>query len=489
MTVDAATEADVRRLFYAEHWKKGTIVAQLGVHRDVVDRILSRPKRCIVGPHQAIPTKLRTYVGFIDEVLQRYPRLVGTRLFDMLRERGYSGSVKTLRRYLKRVRPLPKREVFLRVERLIGEQAQVDWAHVGRIQVDGTERALWVFVMVLAYSRALFAELVIDLSVHSLRRSLVRAAVHFGGNARQWLFDNPKIVVIERRGDAARFHPLLLDIAGQFCVEPRLCGVRKPQEKGSVERVIRFLRDRFFSARHIHNVKQGNAQLMKFIAEIANQREHPRLNQRSIQDIFVEEQERLLPLPSILPNTDLVLPVHADKTAFVRFDSNSYSVAAAAARRTLTLVADDQRVRLLDGDVVVGDHRRSWGKRVRVEDPVHRKEILEYKGAARAAKGQDRLLVEVEGIDELFRRWLEVGRSAGAMTVRTLKLLDLYGSTILTAAVKVALHRGIHNPSALMALCEQARVAAAQPIPIPLQLSPSIPDRDVLPHDLGGYDD
>lgn len=56
------------------------------------------------------------------------PRLRATRLYDMLVERGYEGSVRTVRRHVRRVRPAPKSEVFLRIEALIAEQAQVDWA-------------------------------------------------------------------------------------------------------------------------------------------------------------------------------------------------------------------------------------------------------------------------------------------------------------------------------------------------------------------------
>jgi len=74
----------------------------------------------------------------------------------------------------------------------------------------------------------------------------VRACRYFRGTARQWLFDNPKIVVLERHGDAVRFHPELLALSGQLCVAPRLCGVRKPQQKGKVERAMRYLRERFF---------------------------------------------------------------------------------------------------------------------------------------------------------------------------------------------------------------------------------------------------
>ncbi|NJM56041.1 MAG: transposase family protein, partial [Verrucomicrobiae bacterium] len=147
------------------------------------------------------------------------------------------------------------------MERLPGEQAQVDWGHVGKIPVPGGERALWVFVMVLAYSRAIFAELVLDLTVHSLLRSLVRATEFFGGVTRQWLFDNPKTIVLERQGDHVRYHPELLALTAAMHVQPRLCVVRKPHHKGGVERSIRYLKDRFFAARRIHSLEQGNSQL------------------------------------------------------------------------------------------------------------------------------------------------------------------------------------------------------------------------------------
>jgi transposase len=276
MTLSAATEAEIRRLYFAEHWKRGTIVAQLDVHADAVERVLGRPGPRPKTALALLPSALQPFTGFLEETLARYPRLVGTRVYDMLRERGYAGSLRTLRRYLRRARPLPKHEVFLRLEPLVGEQAQVDWAHVGYLEIDRVRRPLWVFVIVLSYSRALWAELVLDLTVHSLRRSLVRSAVYFGGCPRQWLFDNPKIVVVERQGDAVRFHPLLLELAGALRVQPRLCRVRRPQDKGRVERAIRYLRERFFAARRIHRLEEGNAQLLDFITQVTQEREHPR---------------------------------------------------------------------------------------------------------------------------------------------------------------------------------------------------------------------
>ena len=221
MTIDLAKENEIRRLHDVEKWKRGTIVSSLGVHSDVVERVLdhgaSRP--LVLSPRASL---VDPYVDFIDETLKLYPRLRATRLFDMIQLRGYEGGVATLRRHVAEVRPVPRGEVYLRTERLIGEQSQIDWAHVGSLAVQGGERPLWVFVLMLAYSRAMWAELVFDLTVESLRRSLVRAARFFDGVTRQWLFDNPKTVVLERHGDAVRYHPGLLEIAGALRVQPRL---------------------------------------------------------------------------------------------------------------------------------------------------------------------------------------------------------------------------------------------------------------------------
>jgi hypothetical protein len=107
----------------------------------------------IVGTEGAYPVikiaHLAPFAPFVDETLAMYPRLVATRLFEMLRERGYEGSIRSLRKYVQTARPQPKKEAYLRIETLAGEQAQIDWAHVGEMLVPGGRRALWVFLLVL----------------------------------------------------------------------------------------------------------------------------------------------------------------------------------------------------------------------------------------------------------------------------------------------------------------------------------------------------
>jgi hypothetical protein len=90
MTIDRSKEHEIRRLHDVEKWKRGTIVAELGVHADVVDRVLDRGqgRALVVAPR---PSLVDPYETFIDETLKSHPRLRATRLFDMLRLRGYEG--------------------------------------------------------------------------------------------------------------------------------------------------------------------------------------------------------------------------------------------------------------------------------------------------------------------------------------------------------------------------------------------------------------
>lgn len=480
--------AEIVRLHYAEHWKVGTIAAQLGQHRDVIERVLGvgRARGESVDPR---PRLCDPYRDFIATTLASYPTLRATRLYDMVRERGYHGGVRNLREYVRGMRPRPSKEVYLRTEPLVGEQAQIDWAYVSKISIDGTERALWLFVMVLSCSRALWGEFVIDLTVHSLTRSLVRAACALGGVTRQWLFDNPKIVVLERRGDAVRFHPVLLELCGAMRVQPRLCAVRRPQHKGKVERAIRYLRDRFLAGRTITSVKDGNRALAQFIADVALCRPHPVLAPRTVSDVLADEQQRLLALPDPLPSTALVTPVAVDSQAFIRFDTNRYSVPTEFGHRTLTLVADDHTVRLCDGQTEVARHARSFARRAFIEEPTHRTALVAERRAARDLKGRDRLLCVAPDFKSILERWAIAGRSLAIHVTRAIKLLDLYGDVIFASAVSEIAVRGLRDIGALAIACDRLRRQAGQPVPLDLTLPAHVVDRDVVPHDLETYDD
>ena len=112
--------AQIRRLFFAEHWRFNTIAAQLGVHHDTVRRAVES-ERFIRPGTQVRPSALDPYKAFITATLEQYPRLRATRLYEMLSARGYAGSAVEVRRWVRTVRPAARAEAYLRLETLPGE--------------------------------------------------------------------------------------------------------------------------------------------------------------------------------------------------------------------------------------------------------------------------------------------------------------------------------------------------------------------------------
>ena len=150
-------------------------------------------------------------------------------------------------------------EAYLRLKTLPGEQAQVDWAHFGAVRIGRAERRLMGFVMVLSYSRRVFLRFYLDAGMSNFLRGHVAAFEAWQGVPRELWYDNLKSVVAERHGDAIRFNPQLLAFAGHYLFLPRPVAVARGNEKGRVERAIRYVRDSFFAARAWRDIGDGRS--------------------------------------------------------------------------------------------------------------------------------------------------------------------------------------------------------------------------------------
>src|SRR5436305_4447608 len=111
--ISPETRVPIRRYFYAEHWKIGTIAQTLNVHPDTVRRAIEVERFQHAEPLR--PSIVDPYLPFVRETLAQHPRLRATRLYQMIRDRGYSGSVEQLRRTVARLRP-QSHEAFLRLQ-------------------------------------------------------------------------------------------------------------------------------------------------------------------------------------------------------------------------------------------------------------------------------------------------------------------------------------------------------------------------------------
>jgi hypothetical protein len=375
---------------------------------------------------------------------------------------------------------------------LPGQEAQVDWAHFGRITVGRAQRDLFAFVMVLSYSRLRLVRFAMRAAMPSFLRGHVEAFRFFGGVPRVILYDNLKSAVLEREGDAIRFHPTMLQLAAHYRFEPRACAPYRPNEKGRVERAIQDVRQGFFAARDFTSLDDLNEQARVWCAEIAKDRRVPDAKDKTVEEAFIEERERLVELPGDhFPVEERVI-VHAGKTPYVRFDKNDYSVPHTHVQRELTVLADDDRVRVIDPSaptVTLADHRRTYDRDQRVEHADHLRALVEEKRRAHQSRGFDRLFSAVPSARAMMERLADRGENLGAATSGLLQLLDRVGADILERAVAEVVARDRLQLRAVHHEIDRLRYEAglAPPLTVPVTADARA-SAHVRPHALSTYD-
>jgi transposase len=484
--ISPETRAEIRRYFYAEHWRIGTIAEQLKIHPDAVRHAIESDHFHRSYPLR--PSLTDPYLGFIRQTLEQHPRLRATRIYHMIRERGYSGSIVQVRRTVAHLRT-PVREAFLRREIFPAEEGQVDWANFGPVAVGRARRTLSCFVMTLAYSRALYLEFFFDQTLENFLRGHVRAFENWGGQPRVILYDNLRSAVLERRGNQIHFHPRLMELCAHYYFTARPCQVRAGNQKGRVERAIRYVRDSFWAGRPFTTLAECNRQALVWRDQVAQQRPWPGDNSRTVAQAFAEEQLRLLSLPRHSFSTDLVVPVRSAKTIYVHFDLNDYSIPPEAVGRSLTLVASDTRVRILDGAAEIAHHNRSYSRQEEVLDPAHQQALLQTKRKAFHSSPSGRLAQIAPESETLLDRAFAQGESAGSQTAQLMKLLDLYGPAAFRAAIREALERNTPRASSVAFLLRKQRRSSAAPLAVDLSHHPEAQAIELRPHDLETYDE
>ena len=183
------------------------------------------------------------------ERLAAFPGLTAVRLWRELRERGYAGGYTAVKRAVRGVRPDPVAPFEVRFETAPGEQAQVDLA---RFEVEftdepGVKRIVWLFSLVLGYSRLIWGRFVVHQDMQSVLRCHIAALEAIGGAPREILYDRMKTAVIGEDPDGlVIYNRALLDLARHYGFQPRACRPYRAKTKGKVERPFRYIREDFF---------------------------------------------------------------------------------------------------------------------------------------------------------------------------------------------------------------------------------------------------
>jgi transposase len=227
--IDYELYAKIRH--YHEH--KGLSPAQIGQELELDPRTVAKwleEKRYRQRTFANRSGKLDPYKDAIVRMLEDHP-YTAVQILNRIKNEGYAGGYSILKDYVRKVRP-KRTKAFLKLNFAPGECAQVDWGSCGAIRVGSATRRLSVFVMVLCYSRMIYAEFTTAQTMEHFLACHQNAFDAFGGVPAKIMVDNLKSAVINHRfGQQPVFNPVYADFARHYGFEIRACGVRKPHEK------------------------------------------------------------------------------------------------------------------------------------------------------------------------------------------------------------------------------------------------------------------
>ena len=352
------------------------IARRVGMDRKTVRKYLKAGLTApSYGPRAPRAQLLDPYRSYLRERVTAYPGLRATRLLREIRALGYPGGYTQLTAYVRTIRPPVQPGFEHRFETAPGEQAQVDFAQFKTVFTDQPDqvRVVWLFSLVLGYSRFLTGRFVFGQNLASVLRCHMQVLKNLGGVPRRILYDRMKTVVLGETEDRhVIYHPKLLELAAHYGFAPRACAAYRAKTKGKVERPFRYIREDFFLARSFCNLDDLNAQFEDWLATVANARCHG-TTRRVVQEAFVAEQARLAPLPTMAFNAVLSLKRRVSHDGMVSIDGNLYSVPDTTRRRVVEVQALADEVRIYEGSRLLAAHP-----------------VLEGRGQSRLAPGHRR---------------------------------------------------------------------------------------------------
>ena len=352
------------------------IALQLGIDRKTVRKYLARGLEVpVYGPRQPRPRRIDPFVPYLRERVEAWPGLTGRRLFRELKERGYRGGYTAVTDALRDLRPPAAPPFEVRFETPPGDQAQVDFAQfqVAFADEPGVTRIVWLFSLVLGYSRLLWARFVLHQDLQTVLRCHLAAFAALDGVPRQILYDRMKTAV---SGEDAEGHIVynraLVDFARHHGYHPKACRPYRAKTKGKVERPYRYIREDFFLARSFQNLDDLNAQLRHWLDTVANPRVHATTG-RVVAEAFAEEQPQLQPLPLVPFRSVLRLERRVSHEGMVSVGGNYYSVPDTTRRRVLEVHALADEIQIYEAGQLVARHPVLEGRNQRRVAPGHRK--------------------------------------------------------------------------------------------------------------------
>ncbi|MEO6324979.1 MAG: hypothetical protein ABIT01_04745 [Thermoanaerobaculia bacterium] len=184
------------------------------------------------------------------------------------------------------------------------------------------------------------------------------------------------------------------------------------------------------------------------------------------------------------------MTVHSQKTPYIRFDLNDYSIPPEAVGRELTLVASGTTIRLLSGATEIARHHRSWDRHARVEDPAHIQALIKDRKKAGGMTRLHALLAAVPSAEAFLQAAVARGENDRSQASKLVQLAADYGTELLERAVADALSRGTVNAASVTFLVQKLlRSRKKRPaLPVTISSRPELVELSLAPRHARSYD-
>jgi transposase len=445
---------EIRRRVLVQGVSRRQIIRETGLHWKTLKKILKHSEP--PGYRRTAPIrkpKIGPYLFHIAQILEqdkaapKKQRHTIQRIWQRLRtEYGFTGGITIVGEAVRELRQKGK-EVFMPLVHRPGE-AQVDFGQA-LVKMDGVLRKASFFVMVLPHSDAFFVMAFPSECTETFLEGHVQAFEFFGAVPRRITYDNTRVCVSQITGSRERnLTAAFKHLLSHYLFDYHFCLVRRANEKGVVEGIVRFTRQNFFvPVPHVKDFTELNGYLRERCRDDLARKLRGKAWTKG--QLLVEDRQEMRELPEVPLEACRTESGRANSLSLVRFDTNDYSVPVEYAHHPVLVKGYSDRVVIGYGLKVIAEHPRCWQKEKAVFDPIHYLPLLRKKPHSLdyALPLQN---MGLPGCFDVLRRRLEQEPHYGIREyIRILLLLECHSLEDLTKAVEKALTMRVHTRDAI----------------------------------------
>lgn len=359
--------------YHRQGYTMRAIARKLGIHRNTVKKYITQTQMPQYRQVKRKESILSPFHQMIDDWLEQ-DDYRATWIFERIKDFGYTGGYDTVKDFVRSIKARNRRQAYIRFETIPGLQGQIDWGDFKVSVPDAADITLYLFLLVLGYSRAMYAEFFTKCTLQAFMEAHIRAFKYLGGVPFELLYDNMRNVFAGRQNGKPIINVEFAHFAGHYGYKPVLCPPYSPWVKGKVERPMDYIREAFWRGYSFTSLEEANRDLLCWLSETANRRIHGTYRQA----VDMRWQQEVKHLSPIMPDYDTSIKVYRKvyKDCMISYNASHYQVPPEAVGKRVLLKIKDGLLSIYDDDRLLKTYAESKQKGQWMTDPAILEQIL-----------------------------------------------------------------------------------------------------------------